>query len=151
MKQKNAPTTIEIEHWEAFINTFVPHERRERWSTKVRMGYGHWGDLPMADFVAYGAGKLNVTIEDVAGKELSGRFSEFKIAPSHLCLVLNTGRGGSAGSKALSLAEALSEEHWMLEGLISIVPGKLALLLDHEGSLLLCVASVAKSANKHSS
>jgi len=121
-------------HIDGFIRQFIAKPRRERWLSIFRMKPDRWIGLSVWDlwddrYVVSGRYERDAP---------SGAFAYEKYE-THKVMVFRIGHD-MGGVEEMTLHEALEGRHAVLEGIISIVAGKLAVAINHDGGVCLCRA-----------
>ena len=145
-RKATPPTDAELIHWKALIRTFVPLQFHERWLKLVHTKYRRWGDLPISDFVDYQTDSNVAHIQAVRSVESLHETAAPRITPLHECLILVTRpwKGEETGSITCSYRDLSAAANSILEGVVSIVPGEIAIVVDHEGNTLHCMTRKAR-------
>ena len=125
---------------EALFRAFAPN-KAERWCSLLSMAPKRWGDIsPIDDW------PLDSEFDSRPDLPLEELLSTRPLA-AHLnseVIVMRCGHSNNPGISALPLRDVFPRNQLdydiLFEGFVSILPGKLALALNHEGGLCLLEA-----------
>jgi hypothetical protein len=121
-------------HLNAFLNTFVPSSHKARWQTLVASNKIKWEKIKPYDI--WPENNHQIKYCRLLEENLFELFKNKKYA-QHLnnnVAVFPCGHD-SKKPESTKLDTAIRNEYDLLEGIISIIPGKLALLLNHDGEV----------------
>jgi hypothetical protein len=121
-----------VKHLEAFINEFVPKARKKRWKSLLNFKEPRVGAIEPYDIWPANNDALPYCslIETRFSEFLrQGSYSKFK---NHEVMVIPCGHDDKE-PETMSLKEALDGEYYLLEGIISIIQGKLVIMVNHDG------------------
>ncbi len=125
----------EARHVEGFIDAFLAGSWKERWRSLLRLPPQRWVGIPLAAIGSPGrtrAGAITKWTGELGELRASPDFAKRLAKPVY---VIRMGHDPSPGIVSARLEEVLDGELPILEGIVSIVPGELALVLDHEGEI----------------
>jgi|ERR1051326_418949 hypothetical protein len=127
------------EHIDAFVRVFIQKPYRSRWSYILNSPPRRWISI---DATVFRDSRKSVSRYCFAWKkDLSALFADRRINQSlddELVVLLRLGHDSHPGASVLKLREALEQIQDSLEGIISIIPGKLAVVYDHDDNLTVC-------------
>lgn len=121
-----------VKHLEAFINEFVPKTRKRRWMSLLSFKNPRIGDIEPHDIWPVNNNSLPYcSLIEVSFSEFLrlGLYSKFK---NHEVAVIPCGNDDKE-PEIMLLKEAIDGEYYLLEGIISIIQGKLVIMVNHDG------------------
>lgn len=121
-----------INHFSSFIAEFVPNSHKKRWTTLLNFNKPRFGDIEPYDIWPEDNKEIkNCSILNVGFNELirNEPYINFK---DKMVIVIPCGHDEKK-PEIMALQEVLNGDYYLLEGLISIVKGKLAILVNHDG------------------
>lgn len=119
-------------HLGLFIDRFVAKRKCDRWRSILSMHTSKWIGVSVYDIES---SQLDISVNALPEQILS----KLNLGPDmrKTAVVFALGHGESRVFRA-SLEAVLLGEEWLLEGVVSINPGKLAVALGHGGEIFLC-------------
>ncbi|WP_353572694.1 hypothetical protein [Candidatus Albibeggiatoa sp. nov. BB20] len=125
------------QHIEGFLCTFLSEHRAVRWRAILNKKPKHWKKVSAWDLWDNRYTSTKHCIEwNHSLKELLAS-SLFMPYQKKQCVVIHCGHA-EGKIETLSLLDALTGENALFEGIISIVPYKLALVVNHDGDICIC-------------
>ena len=128
---------ILAEHIEKFVDTFVIKARRDRWKTLLTSNESRWGKIDVHSFEGNPARGL---FYDTANRFSLGSQSFYPYLDTDV-VVLRLGHSKKVGAILAPLRQSIDEYDIIFEGVISIVPGKLAVVINHDDEATICESS----------
>ena len=130
---KNKLNIEAINHFNSFIDEFVPHNHKKRWKALLNFKKPRYDDIKPYDIwpdnnEIKNCSILNNSFYDLIHKE------PYKKIKDKMVVVIPCGHDDNQPSK-VPLKEIVNSNHNLLEGLISIIEGKLVLLVNHDGEV----------------
>jgi len=133
---------LEKLHIERFVDTFIADHRRPRWKTILNMNPKHWKKLStwdlwddrlcVSEFCSEWTNQIEKLITTITFQEYS----------KQQVVVIHVGHD-LGGIEKNFLGEALLGKKTLFEGIISILPGQLALVINHDGGICVCQRSLS--------
>lgn len=132
------PTQEQIdEHIEKFISTFVAKHQRARWKSLLASKTKGWGRIDVHGFVPNTAQGLYYESTSRTGASI------YVLLNSELdseVVVFRMGHDKNPGPILTTLRQALDDYSVIFEGVISVLPGKAAIVINHDDETTLCLA-----------
>ena len=123
---------VVLDHMSCFVDTFVPKTHKKRWKTLLNFKKPRYQDINPYDiwpdndteikFCRILNSRFNQVLKSIP-------FNQYKDAD---VVVIPCGHDGKEPA-IMSLNESLTGKYCLLEGVISIVKGKLVILVNHDG------------------
>lgn len=122
------------EHLDGFVNAFVSSTQRRRWRTLLAMGEKHWAKINVGGFECNtGADRLYRAVPRADLREaLRGLSLDTDI------VALRLGHSREEGAVVAPLRQVLGGYDVIFEGVVSIVAGKRAIVINHDDEAILC-------------
>ena len=124
----------EQSHLNAFIDTFVPKSHKARWETLVSSKKIKWEKIKPYDIWPEDNNDLKYC------RIMEENFFELFKSKKYVRYIGNNVAVFPCGhdnkeAETIKLNVVMGREYDLLEGIISIIPGKLALLVNHDGEV----------------
>ncbi len=136
MANISLPERVRV-HKDGFVNTFVSRTQRQRWRALLALDEKRWGDIDVHGFEGQNSKGLFYETKhraNVGGLTLQP-FLDADV------IVLRLGHSKVTGAVLAPLRQALDEYDIIFEGVISVVAGKLAIVINHDDEAILCESS----------
>jgi hypothetical protein len=133
MKETGWLTSIEKEHLTAFVRRFVPKRRQSRWLTILASAPKKWLTLTMDD-VFEGLEEHSRSVRLIKLKDVLAGAAGQKLSVARAVMFRLSSKPGVSSGTVGSLLASLSLD----DAVISVEPGRLALVAHHSGDWLLC-------------
>jgi hypothetical protein len=123
-----------IHHFNSFIDEFVPSSHKTRWKSLLAFNKPKFNKIQPHDIWPENNTEikhctiLNVNLHDLMRNEPYIKYKNSNV------MVIPCGHDNKKPEE-MQLNEAIDGEYYLLEGLISIVKGHLALLINHDGEV----------------
>ncbi len=122
------------EHIEKFVDTFIASSRKDRWKALLSSSEKRWSKIDVHSF---------------EGNVSKGRFYDAttRLGIGSLSLdpyldtdvvILRLGHSKRVGAVLAPLREAIDKYDVIFEGIISVVPGRLAIVINHDDEAVIC-------------
>jgi hypothetical protein len=123
--------TEEKSHLHAFIEIFVPKSHKNRWKALISSKSIKWQKIKPYDIWPEDNNDIQYCqlLEESYFKFLSHK--KYK----NIDVVIFPCGHDNNEVETIKLNTLMSQEYYLLEGIISIIPGKLALLVNHDGEI----------------
>jgi hypothetical protein len=127
-------------HFDAFVRTFVQKSRRGRWHSILELSAKRWNGISLARFkdsesVSHYCSPWGGTAEQLGSSVILRPYL------GQNCVLLRMGHDSRPGASTLIVSEVIIElDDDVLEAVVSIIPGKLAIVIDHESNITICDA-----------
>ena len=121
-------------HLNSFIDNFVPKSHKARWKTLISSKRIKWEKIKPYDI--WPDSNDNVTYCRLLEEEVIDFFKNKKYAKyiNNDVAVFPCGHDNKM-AEITKLNNVINSEYYLLEGIVSIVPGEFALLVNHDGEI----------------
>ncbi len=123
-------------HIDGFIKTFLANEHGRRWASLLALKAHAWSRVPIAGF-PYQC-KKEFCHELVGIRKNLYDDADLSVLGNPDVVLIRAGHDKNPGVDKSSLIHAVSDYELISEGIISVDPGHLALVVDHESRAFLC-------------
>lgn len=123
---------------DGFMDAFLAGRWKDRWRSLLAMHPKRWSGIQLATIGEPGQtrpGVLRKWRGELADLSSQGRLAE-RLHDS--VQLLRLGHDPEPGVATAELEDVLNGKAQILEGVVSVVPGRLAIVLDHEGNVYIC-------------
>ena len=125
------------EHIDGFIITFVSKAQRQRWRTLLDLNEKRWRDIDVHGFK--GNFMAGLSYAPTPRASLSSKALNLYLDTN--VIVLRLGHSRETGVIVAPLREAIKEYDIVFEGVISVVAGKLVIVINHDDETIICESS----------
>lgn len=130
------------EHAKSFTESFLAHEDARRWASLFAMKPKAWTRIPIAGFPM-------ICIKEYCSEVVSDRRSLYEYANLNVLgdpevALIRAGHDKNPGFDTCNLRRAIGDSELIFEGIISIDPGNLAIVVDHERRAFICFTKKGK-------